>query len=323
MGIICETIIIARCSTDVDNTTKNNRILVVDDDEMNNNVLVDLLKPYYEIIITKDGSSALEAAQKYLPNIILLDIIMPGMSGFDVIAKLKDSEITMNIPVIFITGLSDAGDEEKGLSLGAVDYITKPFNKSIVKARINTHLKIAGYVNTIEKLCMVDALTGLPNRRSFEKRMSVEWGRAFREKRPLGMIMFDIDRFKLYNDTYGHPQGDVLLQTIANVVDKTLNRPSDFFSRWGGEEFIVLLPDTDIKGTLNIAEKIRKNVANTIVLCADGTNTSITVSLGADSMNPSDGDTLNNYIDRTDKLLYAAKENGRDQVYSSLTKELL
>jgi diguanylate cyclase (GGDEF)-like protein len=298
------------------------KILVVDDEKMNIIALAHFLKPLYEIIVAVDGYSALEAAKKHAPDIILLDIIMPDMNGFDVLVKLKDSAETMNIPVIFITGLSNAGDEEKGLLLGAVDYITKPFNKSVVKARIKTQLKMLEYIHTIERLCMLDALTGLPNRRGFDTRMNVEWGRASREKNSLGLIMLDIDKFKIYNDTYGHPQGDILLQSVADIISKTHNRSTDFASRWGGEEFIVLLPDTDLEGTINIAEQIRINIMNTFVQCADGTSTSTTVSLGAVSTVPSDKDSAAGFIAEADKLLYAAKKNGRNRVCSPLSTDI-
>jgi len=290
------------------------KILIVDDEKMNIIALAHFLKQQYEIIVAVDGASALEAAEKHVPDIILLDVLMPDMNGFDVLVRLKDSAATMHIPVIFITGLSGAGDEARGLSLGAVDYITKPFNKSIVKARIKTHLKMSEYVHTIERLCMLDSLTGLPNRRGFDTRMNAEWGRAHREKRPLGLIMLDIDKFKTYNDTYGHPQGDILLIAIADVLIKTLNRPTDFSSRWGGEEFIVLLPDTGIEGTLKIAEQLRVNVRDTTVPCADGKMTSATISLGAVSMVPGENDSPANFISGADKLLYNAKRNGRDRV---------
>jgi len=296
------------------------KILIVDDEKMNIIALAHFLKPQYEIIVAVDGASALEAAEKHLPDLILLDIIMPDMNGFDVLVKLKDSAATMDIPVIFLTGLSNAGDEEKGLSLGAVDYITKPFNQSVVKARIKTQLKMVDYVRTIEKLCMLDALTGLSNRRGFDTRMDVEWGRAYREKKTLGLIMLDIDKFKIYNDTYGHPQGDILLQAVAEVIAKTLNRPADFAARWGGEEFMILLPDTAVEGTVIIAEQIRLNIKNTIVPCTDGTNTSTTVSLGADSIIPDEGYSSADLIAEVDKLLYAAKNNGRDRTCS---KEIL
>jgi len=296
--------------------SKTKKLLIVDDEKMNIMNLAQSLKSYYDILVASDGAMALEIAEKQLPDLILLDIVMPKMNGFEVLTKLKNSPATINIPVIFITGLDSAEDEEKGMLLGAVDYITKPFHKSVVKARIDTHLKMSDYIHTIEKLCMMDALTGLPNRRGFDDRISAEWGRAHREQTPLGLIMVDIDFFKKYNDTYGHPQGDVLLKAVANTLGNTLNRAADFVSRWGGEEFVVLLPDTDIKGTYNIAEQIRINIKNTKAQFADGTDTSVTVSLGVASVIPSDDDTIENFINQVDKLLYMAKESGRDQAFA-------
>ncbi|MDR0324078.1 MAG: diguanylate cyclase [Treponema sp.] len=296
----------------MDNRVK--KILVVDDEKMNIATLAQFLKPQYEIIVAVDGPSALEVAETQSPDLILLDVVMPDMNGFEVLAKLKYSAVTINIPVIFITGLDSAKDEEKGLLLGAVDYIAKPFNKSVVKARINTHIKMAEYIHTIEKLCLLDALTGLPNRRGFDSRFDLELARAHRDKTPLGVILLDIDRFKLYNDTYGHPQGDVLLKSIANVLHETVSRSVDFTSRWGGEEFIVLLPSTDKEGTGKIAEQIRNNVKKTIVPYADGISTSVTVSIGGVSVIPDDGYSSAAFVSCVDKLLYKAKDNGRDQV---------
>jgi diguanylate cyclase (GGDEF)-like protein len=299
----------------------NKKILIVDDEKMNIIALAHFLEQQYEIIMAANGTSALEAAEKHVPDIILLDVLMPDMSGFDVLVRLKDSTATMHIPVIFITGLTGAVDEARGLSLGAVDYITKPFNKSIVKARIKTHLKMSEYVRTIEKLCMLDGLTGIPNRRGFDARMKAEWGRAFRDQKPLGLIMLDIDNFKKYNDTYGHPQGDVLLLAIADVLTKTLNRSTDFASRWGGEEFTLLLPDTGVEGTNKIAEQIRINVKDTLVPCGDGTITSATVSLGAVSIIPGVNDSAANFIAEADKLLYDAKKAGKNRVCCVVSDE--
>jgi len=291
---------------------KEKKILIVDDEKMNLISLAHFLKQDYEIIVATSGASAITEAEEQMPDMILLDIIMPDMTGFDVLVKLKDSVKTMNIPVIFITGLNNVEDEEKGLSLGAVDYITKPFNQNLVKARIKTHLRMSDYVRTIEKLCMLDALTGLPNRRGFDTRIEAEWGRAYREKKPLGLIMLDIDNFKIYNDTYGHPQGDNLLQAIGSILSKALNRSSDIVVRWGGEEFCIILPDTDMTGTLNIAERVRMNVMETTITHANDVKTSVTVSLGASSKIPGDGEEAISFIEEVDKLLYSAKKNGKN-----------
>ena len=297
---------------------RNIKILIVDDEKINIEILDLYLKPYYEIIVATDGVSALEMANEQTPDLILLDIIMPGLNGFDVLTKLKSSPSTINIPVIFLTGLNNVQDEEKGLLLGAVDYITKPFSPSVVKARIDTQLKMSNYIHTIEEQCMIDALTGLPNRRGFDCRMTVEWGRAYREKTILGMIMLDIDYFKKYNDTYGHPQGDVLLKSVSDIINDTINRATDFASRWGGEEFILLLPGTDKDGTGNVAEQIRKNIKNAQVPCADGKITTTTISGGGYAIIPGKGDSINSMIEMTDKRLYTAKKTGRDQICMDL-----
>jgi len=291
---------------------KDKKILIVDDEKVNLISLAHFLKQEYEIIVASSGEAAITEAEEQLPDMILLDIVMPDMTGFDVLLRLKSSIKTMGIPVIFITGLNNVEDEEKGLTLGAVDYITKPFNQNLVKARIKTHLRMSDYIHTIEKLCMLDTLTGLPNRRNFDTRIEAEWGRAFREKKPLGLIILDIDNFKHYNDTYGHPQGDNLLQAIGSILSKTLHRSSDIAVRWGGEEFCIILPDTDMTGTLNIAEQIRTTVMEMSISNTENIKTSVTVSLGANSKIPNDSEIVADFIEEIDKLLYQAKKNGKN-----------
>jgi len=292
---------------------KEKKLLIVDDEKMNLISLAHFLKQDYEIIVASSGEAAISEAEEQLPDMVLLDIVMPDMTGFDVVIKLKSSSKTMGIPVIFITGLNNVEDEEKGLTLGAVDYITKPFNQNLVKARIKTHLKMSDYIHTIEKLCMLDALTGLPNRRGFDTRIEAEWGRAFREKKSLGLIMLDIDNFKHYNDTYGHPQGDNLLQAIGSILSKTLHRSSDIAVRWGGEEFCIILPDTDMIGTLNVAEQVRTTVMELSISNTENIKTSVTVSLGANSKIPDDGELVADFIEEIDKLLYKAKKSGKNK----------
>lgn len=297
--------------------TERYKILVVDDERMNIIALAQILKTQYEIVVAVNGRTAIETAEKHTPDIILLDVIMPDMSGYEVLAELKSSDATKNIPIIFITGLDGIEEEEKGLLLGAVDYITKPFHGSIVKARIRTHLKMVRYIRTIEHLCMLDTLTELPNRRGFDNRINAEWGRAVRNKTSIGLLMIDVDKFKNYNDTYGHPQGDVVLQTLGDILKKTLNRATDLASRWGGEEFAVLLADTDRIGILNIAEQIRVNVEQAVITCANGLQTSITVSIGAHGKIPEAEDTIAEFISAADQALYTAKHNGRNRVCSA------
>jgi diguanylate cyclase (GGDEF)-like protein len=230
---------------------------------------------------------------------------MPDMSGFDVLSMLKETDNTNAIPVICITGLDSVENEEKGFILGAVDYITKPFHQSVVKARIATHLRIVEQMRIIEKLGLIDALTGIPNRRSFDSRLATEWSRAVREKSSLSMLIIDIDHFKNFNDSHGHQQGDIVLKRVAEIIKSTLKRPADFFARWGGEEFVALLPNTSSAGALKFAEAIRENIQN---------NSNVTASIGNSSIIPTPNDAIKDFIEHADKALYVAKASGRNRV---------
>ena len=289
-------------------------ILIADDEKSNLDILGDILSPMYHLFISRSGGRAIELAVAHIPDLILLDVLMPDMSGFEVIAKLKASDATSRIPVIFITGLTSVEDEEKGFFLGAVDYIAKPFNKSIVKARVNTHIKIVDQMRTIEELGLIDALTKIANRRGFENRLNVEWSRAVRDKTLLSLLIMDIDKFKNYNDTYGHQQGDVALKSLAETASKALLRSVDFAARWGGEEFVVLLPGADFSGALAVAERIRKNMEDAVILTDDGVVTGITVSIGVNSIVPGQGCSAEDFIRKADQALYTAKETGRNKV---------
>ena len=301
------------------------KILVVDDETSNIDALARILLPTYEVFVAKNGKTAVERALSLSPDIILLDVILPDMTGFDVIVKLKSMDSTMRIPVIFITGLDSRENEAKGLMLGAVDYITKPFINSIVLARVHTHVKIVEYISTIERLTQVDGLTNIANRRSFDQQMGMEWDRSVRNKTPISFMMIDIDRFKNYNDTYGHPQGDTLLKAMALVFQNSLYRSTDFVARYGGEEFAILLPGVDEEGALDVAERIRANVEYTVVPCVDGTHTSVTVSIGLVTDNPDQSDIGNakEFISRADKALYEAKNTGRNRVCTADDNNLL
>ena len=295
-------------------TKKEFTILITDDTKANLEILSSILSPFYNILISRNGIRAIELAKDHKPDLILLDVLMPEMSGFEVITKLKESDVTDKIPVIFITGLAGAEDEERGFFLGAVDYIAKPFNKSIVKARVNTHIRIIDQMRTIERIGLIDPLTKISNRRGFENRLNVEWNRAFRERTPISFFIMDIDKFKNYNDTYGHQQGDAALKTFADISSKTLMRSIDFAARWGGEEFVILLPGTDLSGAMEVAERIRKNVEASIVLAEDGMETKITVSIGVNSIIPDANISIEDFIKKADQALYRAKELGRNRV---------
>jgi len=288
------------------------KILIVDDENSNIMALTHILSKEYKVFAAKSGEDAIYAAKRHQPDIILLDVLMPKMDGHIAISELRSAEETKNIPVIFITGLSSPEDEEKGLALGAADYISKPFSPAIVKLRINNQMKMLEQLRTIERMSLTDQLTQLPNRRSFDSRLNMEWRRALREKKSISILMIDIDYFKIYNDTYGHQQGDSALKTLAEVLRQALKRPGDFAARWGGEEFIVLLPDTDLNGGIEVALNIRKCVEEAIVPRFDTGEPSagITVSIGVNS----EGDNTDQFISRADTVLYSAKAKGRNRV---------
>jgi PleD family two-component response regulator len=209
------------------------RILVVDDEKSNLMVLNRILSPEYTVFTAKSGKEGPERAVAEQPDLILLDIVMPDLNGFDVLTTLKKTSETMKIPVIIITGLSGEIDEEKGFLLGAVDYITKPFKNPIVLARVRTHIQIVRQIRTIEQLGLIDGLTNVSNRRCFDDRMELEWRRAKREKKPIAFLMMDVDKFKIYNDTYGHPQGGVLLKSIVKIFSAAAMRTTDLVARLG------------------------------------------------------------------------------------------
>ncbi|MDR3338109.1 MAG: diguanylate cyclase, partial [Treponema sp.] len=297
------------------------RILVIDDEKTNLMVLNELLSPDYTVLTAKSGGEGLDLAAQERPDLILLDIVMPGMNGFEALKALKDSPETQSIPVIIITGLDNDLDEEKGLQLGAVDYISKPLKNAIVLARVRTHIQIVQHIRTIERLGLIDPLTNIPNRRCFDDRLAVEWRRAIREKKPIAFMMMDVDKFKTYNDTYGHPQGDTLLRTIAKIFNSAARRPVDLAARLGGEEFGVLLPDTALEGALEVAEEIRSRVEAARIPAASGADsgtviTAVTISIGVTSQVPAEEAGREAFIAQADANLYIAKETGRNRVCS-------
>jgi len=293
---------------------KKHSVLLIDDSDVNTTMLSNILSPDYKILVAKCGHEGIELAKTKTPDIIILDVVMPDISGYDVIVMLKKAVSTRNIPVIFITSLANLEDETKGLSLGGSDYITKPFCKEIVKLRVQNQSRILNYIDTIERLSRIDQLTGLPNRRSVHERSLSEWKLAIREGTTLSVLIIDIDHFKKCNDTYGHLMGDVVLQKTAKAISHALNRPSDFAARWGGEEFIVLLPKTESEGAAIIAESIRKSVEDVEIPFADGRSTRVTISIGVNTHSPTKKCSIDDLLNYADDALYIAKKRGRNNV---------
>ena len=309
------------------------KILIVDDSILNQEMLRLMLtsdmtateaagQAPYILEFAKTGPQALDMIAENKPDLILLDIVMPGMSGFDVLARLQENESTKSIPVIFITGLNDEANEERGLICGAVDYITRPFHKAIVLARIRTHRRIVEQMRLIELYSLIDPLTNIPNRRSFDFQMKEIWGRAARKKESVSVLIADVDFFKNYNDTYGHQQGDAALKVIANAITAALKRSSDMAFRWGGEEFTAVLVDTELEGAMLVAERIRESVESVPILdIGGGASHSITISVGVASASPGNDNNYAELIRFADMALYNAKKNGRNKVCSDFIVE--
>ena len=291
-----------------------NRILIVDDDTSNLMELSSILKSEYKIYAVKDGTSALEKASEVVPDLILLDVVMPDMNGFEVLSQLRVSEKTKDIPVIFITGGTGSDNEIKGLTAGAVDYMVKPLNETLVKLRVHQQIQLLNQFRKIEHLQMSDQLTDLPNRRSFELKVNEEWDKAAQDRTLLSVLAIDIDDFKSYNEQYGHHQGDLVLKTLANEFSQALTMPSYFLARWAYEELAVLLPDTDMRTAFNVAESLRHVAEEMIIPTPEGAETKITVSIGVNTRAHSYKGTVDDFVSGADIALYEAKSKGKNKV---------
>lgn len=295
---------------------KQQTILIVDDSSFHSAYLSDILIDQYQIVIATNGKDSLEIAySQNPPDLILLDVVMPEMDGYEVCKRLKSVTSTKDIPIIFITGKIEEDDEIQGFTLGAVDYISKPFNPIIVKARIKTHMKLKMYRDYLESISYMDGLTNIPNRRRFDEQLELMWNLAKREKQVISLIMMDIDNFKAFNDIYGHQAGDECLIQVAQQLYTTFLRKTDFVGRYGGEEFVCILPNTSLENSFLIAEKMRERVME-LEINHDGcplTNI-VTISLGVSSCLPEKDSTLNKLIEQADNALYQSKKSGRNKV---------
>ncbi|MGE6568365.1 diguanylate cyclase [Shewanella vesiculosa] len=294
------------------------KILLVDDQVVNIKILHQLLQDDYDIYMARDGNQAIEMCKKVNPDLVLLDIEMPILNGFDVCAHLKNDPDTQEVAVIFVSGHFDEDKEVRGFQLGAVDFIHKPINPVITKARIKNQIRLKLNTDLLRTIALIDGLTGVANRRQFEQVLPVSWSQCAREKQPLTVILLDIDFFKHFNDIYGHTEGDVCLRLVAQKIHDTVNRPYDLVARFGGEEFICILPNTDLIGGTYVAQQI---VDSIVSLKIPHINSSIsafvTISAGVSSVVPEYDMSSTTLIEEADKQLYIAKDRGRNRVLGS------
>ncbi len=324
---------------------KKEYILVVDDTPPNLQLLLTMLsRKGYKAHGVTDGATALANANEQLPDLVLLDINMPNMNGFQVCQNLKSSDRTCEIPVIFISARDEVLDKVQAFAVGGVDYITKPFQIAEVLARVENQLTLRRLQRQLqeqnerlkqeihsriiaetllqeanaklERLVNLDGLTQLANRRCFDEYLEQEWQRLAREKQPLSLIMCDIDFFKNYNDTYGHIAGDDCLRKVSLLIKQSVRRPADLAARYGGEEFVLVLPNTDIEGSIQVAEVIRQKLLELKLPHEDSAVSAfVTLSMGVTSLIPKIDSQPSVLLTSADYALYRAKELGRNQTY--------
>jgi len=292
------------------------RLLLVDDQPVQIHLLFQIFQTGYELFSATSGAAALSFCQTQLPDLILLDVMMPGMDGYAVCRQLKSSPRTSDIPVIFVTAHNDTAEEEAGLAAGAVDFIARSASANIMRARVKTHLTLKYQADLLRTHALVDGLTGVANRRQFDLALEAEWRRCARLGQPMALIMIDIDFFKQYNDTYGHQGGDTCLVEVATCLKACLSRSHDLLARYGGEEFACILPETGLEGAIAKAEALLHAV---LALAIPHQKTTlpggvVSVSLGVAVTTPLTGEELAGLIQGADRQLYAAKQAGRGQV---------
>lgn len=290
------------------------KILIVDDSIVQATQLMAILADEYDVTIVQTAEEGLRHVSSESYSLILLDVVMPGMDGFTLLKKLQEEIVTQSIPVILITSLSDVEHEQYGLVLGAVDYISKPFNPHIVRARVNTHIKLYDYRREVELRSMTDQLTGIANRRRYEGYSVEKWHEAVRLKIPFSVCMFDIDHFKRYNDTFGHPAGDKVIAAVARTVASRLHRTTDFFARYGGEEFVAISMGDPGEKIFHYLNKIRQAVEDLRIAHDPSVAEWVTVSVGGVTIVPTMETPYSVYLKIADTMLYDAKKHGRNQV---------
>lgn len=321
-----------------------NKILIIDDSSINIRILTRILEQsHYRTEVAKNGSLALKVVRQNTPDLILLDIMLPDMNGYAVCKMLKADPKIQDIPIIFMSALEEVPDKVKAFEVGAVDYMTKPFEPVEMIARIETHLRLRSlqvklqeqnqqlqqeirdrYIAEtalkqanlqLKRLANLDGLTQVANRRLFDDTLAQEWRRLQRDRLPLALVLVDVDYFKDYNDFYGHLAGDDCLRQIARSLSQAIKRPADLIARYGGEEFAALLPNTKTEGAFHVAQRIQDYIHNLAIPHGRSqVREIVTVSIGASALVPSLDQSPEDLIASADRALYQAKQNGRDRI---------
>jgi diguanylate cyclase (GGDEF)-like protein len=296
------------------------KVLIVDDSVVIQRLVQARMRSDgFDVACLTSAVDLVSQCQTLAPDVIILDIDMPDVTGFEACKALKDDSNTSQIPVIFLSAKTSTEEKVKGLDLGAVDYVTKPFDPVELRARVRSAYRTKYLLELLEQKARVDGLTGLYNRAFFNDRIEEELDRARRYNGTLAIVLFDVDRFKRINDTYGHSFGDIVLAEVAETA-RLHARQSDVVARYGGEEFVIILPEQSAQNASYLAERIRSAIEE-LHLVHNGERVVVTASFGVSSTAEIGYDTSKELVDAADKMLYAAKEGGRNQVRMA-TKEL-
>ncbi|MDX2228872.1 MAG: PleD family two-component system response regulator [Leptolyngbyaceae cyanobacterium bins.349] len=326
--------------------TGKGTVLVVDDISENLDLLHRILsRKGFRVVLAESGQAALTLIRQHRPDVIILDVCMPQMDGYEVCQQLKEDPETKDIPVIFVSALDEVVDKIKAFKTGGVDYITKPFHAAEVMMRVNTHLAMRRLQQQLEaqnerlrqeicdrlatelalqaanqelqRLAHMDGLTQVANRRSFDNCLMQEWRRLAREQQPLTLILCDVDFFKRYNDTYGHQVGDDCLRNVARAISTVLKRPGDLVARYGGEEFAIILPNTPLAGAFHVAVEIKSSIrALEMIHSASPISKFVTLSVGISTAIPLGDFPPMSLLTAADRALYRAKQEGRNRLCS-------
>ncbi|KMT65270.1 diguanylate cyclase [Catenovulum maritimum] len=289
------------------------QILVVDDKPVHIQTIYNLLSDDYEILATTSGEDAIDLCYDTPPDLILLDVIMPGLSGLETCRILKQNEGTRRIPIIFLTSVMEQEDETACWENGGIDFITKPVNPITLKNRVKAHLTLKYQTDILANMAYIDGLTGIYNRRYFDEHLIKEIEHINRTHTDSALLIMDIDHFKQYNDTYGHIAGDKALKIVANILKSALKRPTDFVARYGGEEFVILLPETYLDGAFYVAKRIQENIKLANIEHIKSKEKVLSLSIGISTIAQSNKAEMN-IIKHADSFLYQSKIAGRNRI---------
>lgn len=304
-------------------------ILLVDDTRTEQHIMTVRLNDMgHDVICCSNGKEAIDLYNEYDFDLVIMDVIMPVMDGYEAAQEIRKQEDDW-VPIIFLSGRTDPDDIAAGIEAGGDDYLTKPVDETILAAKMSAMKRIAAMRHRLisvsndlenandelQKLANADGLTGLANRRIIDEYLEKETARSIRSEQPIAVIMIDIDNFKLYNDTYGHLAGDSCLKKVSKVLKNSVRRPEDLVGRYGGEEFCVILPNTDMTGASFVAERIRSDVEGLNIPHAKSTVGSVvTLSVGISNRVHGSKSTATQLLSDADKALYKAKSAGKNQV---------